>query len=302
MLAGLGIIKNRLQVGKGAKNGFTLIELSIVLVIIGLLVGGVLVGQDLIKAAEVRATITQIEKFNTAVNTFLGKYGELPGDMSAASAARFNFPPYNPGCNNNRCGTQGRGDGNGILDAFTTSVISNPSGSLSGEVAMFWGDLSYANLIGFDFGFDQSDTYINGAAFISNVDSVLPAAKLGGGNYITVMGYGGQNYFLLFAVTGISADGVDGYSLGSNPGVSVQQAYAIDAKIDDGLPQSGRVTAQYLTSAFNYNWVGVAPGVVATGSPATCYDNGGAITNPMAYSIAQNNGAGVNCALSFQFQ
>jgi prepilin-type N-terminal cleavage/methylation domain-containing protein len=45
--------------------GFTLIELSIVLVIIGLIVGGVLVGQDLVKAAGVRATISQIEKFNT---------------------------------------------------------------------------------------------------------------------------------------------------------------------------------------------------------------------------------------------
>ena len=43
------------------ERGFTLIELSIVLVIIGLIVGGVLVGQDLIRAAQVRATISQIE-------------------------------------------------------------------------------------------------------------------------------------------------------------------------------------------------------------------------------------------------
>jgi prepilin-type N-terminal cleavage/methylation domain-containing protein len=48
-------------------TGFTLIEMSIVLVIIGLIVGGVLVGQDLIRAAYIRAQITQIEKFNTAV-------------------------------------------------------------------------------------------------------------------------------------------------------------------------------------------------------------------------------------------
>lgn len=44
------------------QSGFTLIELSIVLVIIGLIVGGVLVGRDLIKAAEVRAQVSQIEK------------------------------------------------------------------------------------------------------------------------------------------------------------------------------------------------------------------------------------------------
>lgn len=50
-------------------RGFTLIELSIVLVIIGLIVGGVLVGKDLIIASEVRSQIGQIEKYNTAVHT-----------------------------------------------------------------------------------------------------------------------------------------------------------------------------------------------------------------------------------------
>ena len=51
-----------------ARQGFTLIELSIVLVVIGLVVGGVLVGQDLIRAAGVRATISQtvIEDSNPA--------------------------------------------------------------------------------------------------------------------------------------------------------------------------------------------------------------------------------------------
>jgi prepilin-type N-terminal cleavage/methylation domain-containing protein len=46
------------------RQGFTLVELAIVLVIIGLLVGGILVGQDLIKAATVRTTVSDIEKIN----------------------------------------------------------------------------------------------------------------------------------------------------------------------------------------------------------------------------------------------
>lgn len=74
-----------------ACDGFTLIELSIVLVIIGLIVGGVLVGQSLINAAAVRAQVTQIEKFNSVVNTFYGKYGYLPGDLPAGPAAQFGF-------------------------------------------------------------------------------------------------------------------------------------------------------------------------------------------------------------------
>ena len=88
--------------------GFTLIELSIVLVIIGLIVGGVLVGQDLIRAAEIRATITQVEKFNTAVNTFRDKYGAIPGDMNNGVAQTFGFT--------SRSGLAGQGDGNGLLD------------------------------------------------------------------------------------------------------------------------------------------------------------------------------------------
>src|ERR1700712_2007792 len=90
--------------------GFTLIELSIVLVIIGLVVGGVLVGQDLIKAAGVRATISQIEKSNTAVNTFRSKYDGLPGDLATASAIRFGlyYPTTPSGVYN--------GNGDGIID------------------------------------------------------------------------------------------------------------------------------------------------------------------------------------------
>ena len=57
------------------KSGFTLIELSILLVIVGLIVGGVLVGRDLIPAAGIRAQISQIEKYQSAVNAFRREYG-----------------------------------------------------------------------------------------------------------------------------------------------------------------------------------------------------------------------------------
>lgn len=61
-------IKQKLGIAN-AESGFTLIELSIVLVIIGLIVGGVLSGQDLIAAAQQRATLKQKEQFDLATNT-----------------------------------------------------------------------------------------------------------------------------------------------------------------------------------------------------------------------------------------
>jgi len=63
------------------KNGFTLLELSIVLVIIGLVVGGVLVGTDLIRSAKLQKVMREAQGYANAVSTFKLKYNGLPGDM-----------------------------------------------------------------------------------------------------------------------------------------------------------------------------------------------------------------------------
>src|ERR1044071_4467321 len=66
-------------------RGFTLIELSIVLVIIGLIVGGVLTGKTLIDGAKKKQMHRKFEEIATAYNTFRTKYNCLPGDCARAS-------------------------------------------------------------------------------------------------------------------------------------------------------------------------------------------------------------------------
>lgn len=70
---------------QASNHGFTLVELAIVLVIIGLIIGGILTGKSLIQAAEVREVITNIQTLQTAYVRFKDKYRCLPGDCSHAT-------------------------------------------------------------------------------------------------------------------------------------------------------------------------------------------------------------------------
>jgi prepilin-type N-terminal cleavage/methylation domain-containing protein len=65
-------------------KGFTLVELAIVIVIIGALLGGVLQGQELIKQAKTRGIIKEYEELYTAYNMYFTKYNAIPGDHSKA--------------------------------------------------------------------------------------------------------------------------------------------------------------------------------------------------------------------------
>ena len=68
------------------QQGFSLVELSIVLVILGLLVGGILSGQSLIRASELRSVTTEYQTYVTSLGTFRDRYFALPGDLSNAAS------------------------------------------------------------------------------------------------------------------------------------------------------------------------------------------------------------------------
>ncbi len=68
------------------RKGFTLVELSIVLVIIGLLIGGVLKGQSMIENAKIKRVISDVDALVAATYAYQDKFGALPGDDSSTAA------------------------------------------------------------------------------------------------------------------------------------------------------------------------------------------------------------------------
>ena len=94
-LAKTGLLQLRLAMTTSYKSAFTLVELSIVLVIIGFITGGILLGKDLIHSAEIRSQVSQLQRFDSAVTTFKLKYGYLPRDISNADAIAFGLATKN---------------------------------------------------------------------------------------------------------------------------------------------------------------------------------------------------------------
>ena len=154
------------------RNGFSLLELSIVLVIIGLLAGGVMTGQSLIRAAELRAVITEYQRYVTAMQAFRDKYMALPGDMKTATAFW--------GDDNTNCadaavanGTPGtcNGDGNGNVD-YNTAVSS------TSETYQLWKQLALAGLLEGNFTGLSGPTLTGGYALNTIIGTNIPASKL----------------------------------------------------------------------------------------------------------------------------
>jgi prepilin-type N-terminal cleavage/methylation domain-containing protein len=149
-------MKTAPKLPRTAQRGFTLIEIAIVLVIIGLLLGGVLQGQQLIENSRVKSATNSFNGIAAATFSYQDRYGRLPGDDPEAFDDRGSSWTRMAG-----------GDGNGVIDD-AMAPFAPASGS---ETAYFFQDLRSA---GFISG-DPADDGVN----------ALPANPFGG--LITVM-------------------------------------------------------------------------------------------------------------------
>lgn len=268
-----------------ASAGFTLIELSVVIVIIGLLVGGILVGRDLIKGAELRATIGQIDKYNTAVQTFKLKFDGVPGDLRQGEALSFGLLTLTAAT------PTGFGDGNGLIEGGA-SASTEPRA----ETIVFWRHLFEAGFVDGTFGSQANSVIVPTTgivtATVTNVDQSLPPTKVTPENSFVVFSTNGLNYFSILPINTITTGPAYTYT---TSGVTPINAFNIDSKLDDGRPNVGAIIARGITA------VNATPTLNIASQPNTCTIGGGTATDTYNGVIA-TGGNDLSCGIRIRFQ
>jgi len=182
--------------------GFTLIEIAIVLVVIGLLVGAVLTGQELIASARVRNLSDSSAGIRSAYFAFVDRYRRVPGDWNASEAGEALGVPVNGGGNDN-----GR--------------IDNDSGTEWVEPNAAWEQLAKAGFLQGGFaGGAVAPTPTNRQAPLNPFNRVMVLGRTD--DYLHA---GGPPTVRLNLVLG--------------RGIPVDLARELDVKIDDGAPDTG---------------------------------------------------------------
>jgi prepilin-type N-terminal cleavage/methylation domain-containing protein len=226
------------------RQAFSLVELSIVLVILGLLTGGILGGQSLIRAAELRSVASDVQRYSSAIYTFRDKYFGFPGDMTNATA--FWGVRASTGsdvtCHQTINSTTGtcNGNGDGRIDYIAGDTATY------GERFLGWQHLSRAGLI--EGNYTGATTTAGAYAVIPGTN--VPRSRIAEGQFrlAALAGpisgdtnfFDGPYGFNLFELTGTSS-----------PLLKPEELWNIDTKLDDGRPASGNVFTHKNTSTYS---------------------------------------------------
>ena len=220
-------------------KGFSLVELSIVIIIIGFLIAGVSSGASLIRQAKLLKTIEEIQNYDSAVTRFKTKYGEIPGDMPYATS-------YWPSTVN--------GNGNGMIDMNYYMGGAETNGA--------WQHLSLAGLVPGSYSGTNAG---NPNWFTPGINVPLSSVNT---NAIYSI-YSGDDYgayspkaVKLLVVNGSDPNGNSNSNSTTWPIVKVLDASLIDKKIDDGLPHIGKVVSWGSYTCINYSVSQLASGPV----------------------------------------
>lgn len=154
------------NINTNKQGGFTLVEIAIVLVIVGLLLGGVLKGTELIENSKVKRAANEINGISAAYNSYIDRYSRIPGDDGPQATIQARGAAW--------AGLVGGGN-NGVLGGANLNQTFNPPAAQ--ESTAFWQHLKAA-------GFLKGDATLTGV-------NALPRNAFGGVIGITTQPMGG---------------------------------------------------------------------------------------------------------------
>ena len=235
-------------------SGFSLVELSIVLVILGLLTGGILAGQSLIRAAELRSVSTDYQRYRSAIYAFRDKYFQLPGDFNNATAFWGAQDPTPATCQTTASSSALTCNGNGDNSIGDSTAYY--------ERFRFWQHLANAGLIEGQY----NGVTGSGSAYDATIGVNVPRSRIANAGF-SMIGKG--------TAPGTDANFFPGYfgnvftfgakrlnDITVDPILKPEEAWNIDTKLDDGIPGTGNVQAMISTST-------ITPGCTTTASSST---------------------------------
>jgi prepilin-type N-terminal cleavage/methylation domain-containing protein len=234
---------------RSQQHGFTLVELSIVLVIIGLLTGGIMGGQALLKASKLRSVQLDYTRFTGAVIAFKDQYNGLPGDITNATTfwgAQHVTPAT---CRTTPSTGQATCDGDG------NRTVNDYNGELSySERHRFWQQMANAGFIEGQYsgvGYINVDPTYNNASIMPGYNS--PKSKFGTGSTV---GYGffyntASSTFLTYTRHTFGLGVGSGNGLPDGVIFKPEELWSIDTKVDDGKPGTGGVQSYTKTARAN---------------------------------------------------
>jgi prepilin-type N-terminal cleavage/methylation domain-containing protein len=187
-----------------AEAGFTLVEIAIVLVIIGLLLGGILKGQEMITQAKIKNAINDFNGVSVAITSYQDRYRALPGDDPRADTRWTVQAPA-------------KGDGDGVIAGKYNATVAGAAPAGTEESNLFWQHLRIAGFVpGLTTGAGSGAQPQNASAGIVGVqNAVNPGVGLG--------------------FTGLTI---------CSSNIPDKVAIAMDTQMDDSNSQTGQVRSQ----------------------------------------------------------
>lgn len=240
------------------QSGFTLVEIAIVLVIIGLLLGGILKGQQLINSARVRNMADQNSGVQAAYFGFIDRFRQIPGDMPGAAACAAIGSVVN-GCPGAGVG----GDQNGRIDDWD-------------EAGAVWNHLSASGFLNGSFtgaGITSAATYLAG---VLATPVAVPANAF---QQVIMLAYtddyeagtGTASVRLAFAFGG---------------GIQPSMLRELDVKLDDGSPVTGVMRPTVSTANTGETGTDMGAALIWTGTPVCVTGEG---TAAAIYNVDSDN-------------